>query len=262
MFIIFVDECGYQPNWNEEKAIKDQPVHVVAAVAISSEHLSSAYTRIRNDVAQLGLEGIDPNALGKGQEIRANAVDRGDDFWSKNPMLRNGVRKIYLDHSEVTYFLVFIDKQRHLARYVSPDDPAVLGLQYAMERVQGFLNDKSRPGLIIVDVNKRTEAVHRDLLKNLLVEGSLGKAVSKWYGLTYEWRLKFENITEVYFSDSKYSLGLQIADFVARHAYSWWKSGKSVKRNSYPGWEYIEKRLYKYPNYNGWGYKEFPDPDK
>lgn len=256
MFIFFVDECGYQPNRTEEVAIRHQPVHVVAAVAISSEHLSSAYARVRNGVAELGLEGIDPNALGRGQEIRANGVDRGDGFWGKHPDLRDKVRELYLEQSHAIYFLVCIDKQRHLNRYASPEDPALLGFRFAMERIQGFLRENAQQGLIIVDANKRVESEHRQFVSDLLVGGSWGLALSKCYGLPYEWRLKFGNIIEVHFGDSKYSLGLQIADFVARHTYSWWKSDKD---DNYPGWSYILPRLWKYPNPVGWGYKEFPE---
>jgi hypothetical protein len=63
------------------------------------------------------------------------------------------------------------------------------------------------------------------------------------------------NILEIHFGDSKYSLGLQIANFVARHTYSWWKSGKD---ENYAGWNYIKPKLWRYPNHDGRGYKEFP----
>lgn len=255
MYFIFVDECGYQPDWTNEAAIKEQPVYVVSAVAVSSENVAQLYERIRNSVAQLELLETNAQTLGRGAEIKANAVDRGDGFWGKNPSLRDRVRQIYLDQQDTTYFVVCIDKARHRDTYVWPEDPAHLGLQFLLERVQWFLQGNKQLGFVLIDVNKRLEPELRERSSQLLLKGSWGIAVSKFYGIPYEWHLKMSNILEIHFGDSKYSLGLQIADFVARHTYSWWKSGK---RQDYPGWNYIKPRLYRYPNHDRRGCKEFP----
>jgi hypothetical protein len=256
MYVIYVDECGYHLDWAEEKAIKAQPVYVVSAVAIPSESVHSVYEKIRDSISQIELPGIDANALGKEQEIKAKEVDRGKGFWGKNQELRDEVRQIFLDRSPATYFVVCIDKARHSEKYAVPQDPAILGLQFLLERVQGFLQEQSKQGFVIIDTNKRLEAHQRERLGELHREGSRGTSFSKFYGIHYEWHLKMENIIEIHFGDSKHSLGLQIADFVARHTYSWWKSGKN---QDYPGWSFILPRLWKYPNHDGYGYKEFPE---
>jgi hypothetical protein len=259
MYVIYVDECGYHPSWAQEDALREQPVHVVSAVAIASEDVKSVYTAIRDGVSGLGVHKIDtnfdPNALGKGREIKAKDVDRGYGFWCRNPQLRDKVREIYLGQSPVTYFVVCIDKARHSDKYVHPEEPADLALRFLLERIQGFLEGEKEQGLVIFDANRKLEEQQRKFVTGLLLEGSGGIAVSKFYGTVYEWRLEMENIIEIHFGDSKYSLGLQMADFVARHSYSWWKSGKD---QNYPGWNYIESRLWRYPNQHGWGYKEFP----
>jgi len=255
MYVIFIDECGYRPNWKEENAIKEQPVYVVSAVAIPSDNVHSVYEAIRDCISRLGLPETDANALGKGQEIKAKDVDRGKGSWGKNQELRDKVRRIFLDQSAATYLVVCIDKARHSKKYVDPEDPANLGLQFLLERIEGFLNAQSKQGLVIVDANKRLEAQQRERLGQLLPEGSCGIAISRLDGIPYEWHLTLDNIIEIHFSDSRYSLGLQMADFVARHTYSWWKSGKN---QDYPGWSFILPRLSKHPNHDGWGYKEFP----
>jgi len=258
MYFIFVDECGYQPDWANETAIEEQPVYVLSAVAVPSENVAQLYEAIRNSMAQLGLPGTNAQALGKGEEIKANAVDKGDGFWGKNPSLRDRVRQIYLDQQATTYFIVCIDKAAHLNKYVSPADPAHLALQFLLERLQGFLNENNESGFVLIDANKRLEPGLREISSRLLLYGSWSITISKlgkFWSSTYEWYLKMSNILEIHFGDSKFSLGLQIADFVARHTYSWWKSGKG---QGYPGWNYIEPRLYRYPNYREWGYKEFP----
>jgi|GEM_PF-1117712 len=259
MYMVYVDECGYQPKWDEGTAMQDQPVHVMAAVALASENVEPVYTAIRDGISQLRLQDLDqnitPEALGRGQEIKARIIDRGDGFWSNHQELRHDVRKIYLDHSYATYFVVLIDKRRHHSQYSNPSDPAYIGLQYLLERLQGFLKAHEQHGFILIDANKQLEDQQRRFLSELLVDGSRGTSYSKVYGDYYDWYIKFNKVIEIHFGDSKYSIGLQIADFVARHAYSWWKEGK---RADYPGWNFIEPRLWKYPHYHGWGYKEFP----
>lgn len=255
MFLVFVDECGYSANWRKE--ISKQPFHVTAAVAVPSNDLHDLYNRLRTRLQKLTLPHTNVDALGKGEEIKAAAVDRGEGFWGKNQQLRDVVRMAYLDQSSsIVYFAVCIDKSRHLREYGGiAEDPTDLALKYLLERIQGFLNEHNEQGFVLIDANKREEQKQRSYFSRLLKYGSGGYAVSRWWGTIYSWRLNMERIMEIQFGDSKYSLGLQIADFVARHVYSWRKSNTN---SNYPGWEEIEQRLYKYPNYQGWGYKEFP----
>lgn len=256
MYCVFVDECGYQKNWDRPDKIEEQPVYVVAAAAISSESLAERYSSIRNAVASLNLPGKDPSNLGRGEEIKAASVDRGVGFWHENPRLRDSVRKIYLDLEDVTYFVVIVDKKLHKQRYGNnAQDPSQLALKFLLERIQGFLNENQEQGMVFIDGNKREEAEQRGFLGNLLKRGSGGIAIGKYVATIYEWRLDLRDILEIHLGDSKHSLGLQIADFVARHAYSWWKNGKN---SSYPGWKFTEPRLYRYPNHLGWGLKVFP----
>jgi len=255
MYVVFVDESGYEKNWSSSKAIQQQPFYVLAGVAMPSDRIADIYESIRGIIRGLNLPKTNADMLGKGEEIKASSVDKGDGFWQNNPGLRDGVRKGYLDQQDVTYFVVCIDKQRHEAQYSSPYDPTHLAAQFLFERLQGFLSEKQTSAFVLIDANKREEQEQRSLLTRLLTSGSRGVALSKFYGVFYEWWLQFTHIVEVQFGNSKHSLGLQIADFAARHAYSWRKSDKDP---SYPGWDLIEPRLYRYPSYQGWGYKEFP----
>lgn len=257
VYLIFVDECGYSPDWQSKKNIEEQPVYILSGVAVSSEKIHTLYQNIRQAISSLNLPDIKGALLGNGEEIKAKDVDRGEGFWEQNPDLRNEVRRIYLDLSDVTYFIVAIDKQKHKMKYPNPKDPSEIAFQYLLERVQGFLSEQEKYGLVLIDSNKCEEEDLRRVSSKLLPYGSSGLALDRLYGRGYyEWSLKIENVLEIHFGDSRYSLGLQIADFVARHAYSHWKKGKT---SNYPGWSYIEPRLYKYPNYKGWGYKEFPE---
>lgn len=255
MYLIFVDESGYDKNWDSDNKILEQPFYILSAVAIPTTKIDIVYTQIRQSIQELPLPHTNADRFGHGEEIKASSVDRGEDFWKKNPELRDRVRKSYLDQQDAIYFLVCIDKQRHKARYPSPEDPSRLASRFLFERLQGFLREQVAQGFVLIDANKREEAEQREFIAHLLTEHSGGIAFSRLYGAFYEWRLEFTNILEVHFGDSKHSLGLQIADFVARVAYSWQKEGTPP---DYPGWRLILPRLYNYPNHEGWGYKKFP----
>lgn len=259
MYLIFVDECGYVKNWDSDTSIHEQPFYILSAVAIPTTQIDSVYTRIRQRIKELHLPHTNADRLGHGEEIKASSVDRGEDFWNKNPELRDRVRESYLHQQDAIYFLVCVDKQRHKARYSSPEDPSRLASQFLFERLQGFLREKTARGFVLIDANKREEAEQQEFVAHILTKHSGGIAFSKFYGTFYEWSLEFTNILEVHFGDSKHSLGLQIADFVARYAYSWRKAGKP---SDYPGWSLILQRLYKYSDHVGWGYKEFPKEEQ
>ncbi|MEM0203632.1 MAG: hypothetical protein QXO16_07710 [Archaeoglobaceae archaeon] len=79
-YLIFVDESGYEARWDKDEATRQQPFYVVSAVAIPHSEIHEVYSSIRNSIAQLKLPKIDAQALGKGQEIKASGVDRGDGF--------------------------------------------------------------------------------------------------------------------------------------------------------------------------------------
>lgn len=255
MLLVFVDECGYEKKWNKPKSIQQQPLHVVGAIAINSNDLGQVYDTIRNKATKLQLPRTNAHLLGKGEEIKASSIDRGEGFWADNQQLRDAVRTIYLDHNEVTYLVVCVDKVCHMNKYSYPEDPSDLALRLLLERIQGFSRENNEKALVLIDSNKREEVAQRGKLSWLIRWGSRGFGISRFYGTFYEWKLEMTNILEIHFGDSKYSLGLQIADFVARHTYSW---RKNDKRQNYPGWEFIQPRLWRYPNHHGWGYKEFP----
>lgn len=244
MYLIFLDESGES---------KSEPYFVLVAVAIHASDIYDIYSAIRSGINNLNLPNIKAKMLGKGKEIKAKYVDEGEGYWRTNISARLEVLRIYLENDKVTYFIVCIDVERHKRKYKRPKDPRALAFRYLLERLQGFLQERNQLGLVLHDRYVHEEEKLPDI-NSLLNVGSEG--IAKWYGKIYQWKLKIDNIVEIHIGGSEYSLGLQIADFVARYSYSWRKKGKD---SNYPGWSYIEKHLYKYPEYEGWGYKEFPD---
>lgn len=258
MYLIFVDECGYNRNWLNENAIQQQPFYVVSGVAILDSDLGVIYRTLRENIENLYLRDIEAEKLGKGEEIKAKEVDKNEGIWRNNNRVSEKVRRIYLDHQTLTYFIVCIDKRKHKDSYRERAyEPSTYALQLLFERFQMFLKSKNQYAFVLIDFNSEQKAVQQETLAELQIRGSCGITGGFFENVyeIYQWRLPMNNIVEIHFGDSKYSLGLQIADFVARHAYSYLKNNRDSR---YPGWSFIESRLYNYPDYQGYGYKEFP----
>ena len=256
MYIVYIDECGFSLNW--KKGLSEQPFYVLAAVAIPIANLRDMYEDIRRDLSALEIPGLDERMIGIGQEIKAKDVDRGDNYWQLHDEHRHAVRELYLgvvSKCSGTAFIVIVDKKEHFSKYAYPEEPDILALQFLFERLQGFLEAIDSFAICTFDKTPREEELLSHA-EELIKYGSHITYWSNFYGIFIEKNLKLSRIFEFQMQDSKYSLGLQVADFFARHTYSWRKSGKD---NSYPGWALIRKTLYERDGrVEGWGYKEFP----
>ena len=257
MYMVFIDESGFDFKW--EETIEEKPFYVLAAVAIPMENLPEVYKNIRSSLEDLHIPGLDAKMIGIGQEIKAKDVDSGSGYWRNNKEHRDKVRDLFLGvvkkHSG-TAFVITVDKQAHLDRYVSPIDPDKLSLQFLLERVQGFLVDQNSYAVCTFDKTSR-EKILLEHAEELIKHGSTVVYWSNFYGTFVEKNIELSRILEFHMQDSKNSLGLQIADFFARYTYSWRKKGKD---HTYPGWVLIEESLYRRAGtINGYGYKEFPE---
>jgi len=257
MYVVYMDECGFSFNWKED--IGEQPFYVLSAVAIPVKNVRLAYEDVRQSLGNLGIPGLDPHSVGWGEEIKAKELDRGEGYWSKNELHRQQIRELFLSipckYSGVS-FIVVINKQRHIEKYVNPEDPDKLAIQFVLERLQGFLESENDVAICLFDKTKR-ESLIRNTVTELIKDGSWITYWSDFYQMFITKQLLISRILEFHMADSGYSIGLQVADFFARHAYSWRKNNKDPH---YPGWELIKQSLYTHDGkVNGWGYKEFPE---
>lgn len=257
---IFIDECGFARNWTTQ--LDEQPYYVLAAVCIRGSRLPDAYNDLQRRISDLGLPFSDA-ALGRGFEIPAKDVDRGRGYWDENPEDRCAVRDIMLGSLAPyagTYLVMVVDKKNLWERYESSRDPYRLALQFLFERLQTLLEERETYGLCIYDENSPYEKLLNATARDLLVSGSQINYWSPVYGDFVSKTLCINRIIEFHMGRSENSIGLQVADFVARYTYSWRKAGKDP---DYPGWKLIEQSLYrKDGKLKGFGYKEFPERDR
>jgi len=135
MKLIFVDESGYSPNWTAD--IVDQPFYVLSAVCIDASLYPRMCDELRRDTALMGLPGL-AHPLGKGSEIKARAVARGEGWWQQHNDERNRFRDLMLSLPacyEGVAFVVAVHKDRHRNQYVWPEDPVTLAMKFLFERL-------------------------------------------------------------------------------------------------------------------------------
>lgn len=257
MHIVYIDESGFALDW--QASIQDQPFYVLAAIAIPVTNLRTMYENVRQGLNDLDLPGINARLIGLGEEMKAKDLDSGSGYWRGHEEHRGAVRDLMLSVPKSCSgcaFLIIVDKAKHLRKYTSPDEPDTLALKFLFERIQAFLEEKDSFAICIFDRNKREQAL-LTAAKNLILDGSFVSYWSPFYKTYIERILPLERILEFHTEDSRYSLGLQVADFYARISYSWRKNGKKA---DYPGWALIREQLYtRGSRVTGWGYKEFPE---
>lgn len=140
-----------------------------------------------------------------------------------------------------TVITTVIDKRRLKTRYVTPENPYNLGLLFCLERATRFLDEhgqKNRLTHIVVEARGKKEDAELELEFRRLLAHQKGLA-------------KFE----IVFSDKKANgAGLQIADLIAHPI------GKHVINPDQQNRSYgiLERKFYRYPNYQGKGLKIFP----
>lgn len=256
MYLVYMDESGYVPrNWSSKEALDQQPFYVAAAVLIEAEKLFEIYKHIQDKLTTSGaLEPKVCSLLGKGVEVKASWVERGEKvFQNVSEEKRREIAEVYLDVN-ATYIAAVIDKVKHKERYAHPDEPHDMAMQFVIERIAYFLKDKKASAILFIDQNSSEEESQKANLNAWFKRGISGTRRDD-LGMGEEvWSVQIEDVKEVHFGDSKYSMGLQIADFLARAIYSY-ERGKSFFK---PLWQTIETRFRDYPNHFGRGFKRFP----
>jgi len=238
MILIFLDEAGYNKNWEDN--IKEQPFYVLSAVCIDSKSYSKSCLEIRKEIQKLNIPNIGSDiGLGKG-------------YWQKHNPERNKVRDLMLSYPSRyggTAFVVVIDKQCHKDQYRSPGEPSLLSLNIICERLQHYLRSKKEYGIIIYDLNQIIMNDLLDYTSFLIREGSI---------VNYIWviTMDIDRICEFTFGNSLYSIGLQVADFFATLTYHYKKEGEP---KDCEWWDTLYKSLHsRYGKKKGIGFKEFP----
>lgn len=251
MELIYLDESGYTFNWIKD--VESQPFYVLSAVSIPVNSYPKSIDELK---AALELAGY-PHAheLGKNFEIKAKEIARGEGAWGANEGLRNSVRDLMLKYpsqNQGAAIVSVVNKKALVGQYSKPDNPYELALKYLCERLQRYLVNKNTKGLIVYDRNKREEVGFLDQMSSLVKKGSFIKydmfdpRTDKFY--------QIDRILEFFLSDSKHSIGIQVADFFATMTYHYHKTGSPPDCG---WWRTLKGSLYQ-SGTNLYGYKIFP----
>jgi len=236
MYIAFVDEAGYAKGDWASGDLNEQPIFVHAAVIVKCEDLNKLYTSIKTQINKL----LEPEhgsrfkdwveGLGIGNEIKARNVDRGSELGAFKHVREELVSTfLYPEDSLFTSIVVAVHKKEHLEeRGDKAFELYAWALRLLSERVHYYVNRRSSKTLLVLDSTPE-EGNYLQELESLIKIGSIIYPKNKPFDFI---RVKLDSISDIYFGNSKYSLGLQIADFYARFAYSALKRGDPT----YPGW--------------------------
>lgn len=154
-----------------------------------------------------------------------------------------------------TAFIVVIDKARHRAQYAHPEDPVQIAMKFLFERLEFYLRSVVDTAYCIYDHDTtRTASVHEESI-SLIRGGSKIDYFSSFYGEFVSTTHDLSHITELALAMSHNSLGLQVADFFATCAYTYYRDGK---RANCGWWNTLCNSLYTDGDLTGRGLKVFP----
>ena len=187
--LVFIDESGHpHPN--------DPTTRPVLAAVCFPEWKSRSIGRL--------LFGIKRSLLGDertGKELKANAILNKRTF-NRRPELRELVAEIFdqIQNLDITIFAVVMDKPET----VIPRDTVYLPRQYRyiLQRANALVVDDQAMAFVLVDGDGSQY-------------GGLSAKLGRYLNRYHEGQSMTNVVDTPYFVDSKYTMGIQLADLVA-----------------------------------------------
>lgn len=150
----------------------------------------------------------------------------------------------------MTIYASHIDKVRHVNRYIHPDSPYDLCMNFVLERILRDIGTNETCIVILESRGKREDKLLLDQIKELIDHGN-----------RYHPASLFSKIKGVYFnpkwskidSEQKSYWSLEIADVCSYPIHKYFAHG--TKDRAY---EVVETKLKRYPHHMGVGLKSFP----
>lgn len=260
--IMFVDENGDSSIKNIKKNLKNgKPIEennkyfTTTGCVVRKEH----FVQAKNDIIKL-KENHWENGLynykGKLKRVcfHSHEIRKGKDAFNSDVIDKS---KFIIDISDymlnlnIDIFSATLDKESHCRKYIDPDNPYDLCMNFILERfVKYYLDDNEKAIIILEARGQKEDSNLLSHIKKLIDNGT--RYVSKDY---------FKKIKGVYFnpkwckeSDGKKSyFGLEIADLVSYPIHKY-----NTRENKDRAFECIENKIYGFPKYKGKGIKKFP----
>lgn len=150
----------------------------------------------------------------------------------------------------MTIYAAHIDKVRHVNRYVRPDSPYDLCMNFVLERIMRDIGENERCIVVLESRGKVEDMELLNQIKELIDHGNRYNPASR-----------FSKICGVYFNPKwskeyncqKSYWSLEIADVCSYPVYKYFAHGKRDK-----AFDVVETKLKNYPSYRGRGLKTFP----
>lgn len=260
--IMFVDENGDSSIKNIQKSLKNRKsieennkYFTTTGSVIRKEN----FTQARKDIIKLKEEHWEDGLYEYKDKLKrvcfhSHEIRKGKDAFNANVIDKSKFMKDiseYMLNLQIDIFSATLDKEAHCRKYMDPDNPYNLCMNFILERfVKYYLGDNEKAIIILEARGKKEDSKLLNHIKFLIDNGT--QYVSKDY---------FKKIKGVYFnskwckeSDEKKSyFGLEIADLVSYPIHKY-----NTKDNKDRAFECIEDKIYGFPNYKGKGIKTFP----
>ncbi|NLD66831.1 MAG: DUF3800 domain-containing protein [Crenarchaeota archaeon] len=235
MYLLFLDASGHSefaPPYGRGK----DTYYVLTGVAIQHQQWFTAFKELHN----LCLKYF-PKCWAQ-IEIHYGDLINKRGYWNT---LKDEQRKEFADsvfsiiaQLNPTLFAMVIHKTKHFEAYTTPEHPKQLAVRYMASRFSKFLQRRKESGIMIYD----SEAVSSDRpLHDFLTKGRFkGLVMQANFDFKPEVMFQTQNnlegiIESIFFIESKYSQGIQLADFCAYAIWSHFERNNSNRFNQiYP----------------------------
>lgn len=259
-YIMFIDENGDSDLKHvincKNKSLTPDTANVyftISGVIINKDNLNSIKENINELKNKYWYEGIhkygnnNKKVCFHSREIRRREGPFKD---IKYDAFINDLSK-FMENIPCSIISSTINKFEHVKKYDNPTEPYDLCLIFILERlVKYYLSDDDSSIIILESRGKKEDKKILEYMKRLLDNGT--EYVSKDL---------FKKIKGIYFNskwqhcsqNKKTYFGLEIADL---YSYPIHKYCKGLGKDR--AFKCLEKKIYKYPKYDGCGIKKFP----
>ncbi|MCU4798343.1 DUF3800 domain-containing protein [Bacillus cereus] len=246
-YILFVDENGVPNLKNVEPENK---WFTITGLLFDKEQCRL----LKDEMTNLKLKYWDNGTFNK-KRVVFHSRDIRKKTGPFNPKLINyeefnSELRLILKKLDYKIFSSSINKELHISQYAYPYPAYNFCLEFILERFAMYLCRCNKEGLIVVESRGKKE--------NMVLLNSAVSVLDN--GNRYLEKQKFRNVKGVYFNpkrtiNNRLSFPhLEAADLIGYEIYSYIKNDKpSVLFTE------VEKNLYNYPNFSGYGMKVFPN---
>ncbi len=260
-WVIAIDESGSSDLKHVNKAIQigKEIVHSEKHLTVTASLISAlAFNDIKNAIMEIKYKYWQ-NGLFEYQNgvkrvcFHSRDIRRKEGAFSPNKIdYINFTEDLgnFIQEAPLKLFVANVDKEKHVRKYKYPDSPYELCITFILERIMMNIPDNENCVLLFEAIGKTED---KQLLEKTKVLISRGNEFNEKH--------KFSKIKGVYFNpkwcrkenNKKSYWPLEVADLCAYPIHKYIAYGTIDK-----AFKIIEKKIFHYPHYQGYGLKMFP----